>query len=44
MSSHIDDEKVLEKLFGLRLKNIELNGLPVYDDRYIKTEIRTYGD
>ena len=26
------------------LKNIELNALPVYDDRYIKTSIRTYGD
>ena len=25
------------------LKNIELNILPVYDDRYIKTKIRTYG-
>ena len=24
------------------LKNIELNTLPVYDDRYIKTNIRTY--
>ena len=24
------------------LKNIELNALPVYDDRYIKTKIRTY--
>ena len=26
------------------LKNIELNVLPVYDDRYLKTKIRTYGD
>ena len=26
------------------LENIELNSLPVYDDRYIKTKIRTYGD
>ena len=25
-------------------KNIELNVLPVYDGRYIKTKIRTYGD
>ena len=24
------------------LKNIELNTLPVYDDRYIKAKIRTY--
>ena len=23
------------------LKNIELNALPVYDDRYVKTKIRT---
>ena len=26
------------------LKNIELNALPVYDDRYIKTKIITYVD
>ena len=26
------------------LKNIDLNALPVYDHRYIKTKIRTYGD
>ena len=26
------------------LKNIELNTLPVYDDRYIKTKIKTYDD
>ena len=26
------------------LNNIEVNALPVYDDRYIKTKIRTYGD
>ena len=26
------------------LKNIKSNALPVYDDRYIKTKIRTYGD
>ena len=25
-------------------KNIELNALPVYDDGYIKTKIRTYTD
>ena len=24
------------------LKNTELNALPVYDDRYIKSKIRTY--
>ena len=32
------------KLFGRRLKKIELNALLVYDDRYIKTKIRTYSD
>ena len=35
------------KQIGLRLKtykNIELNSLPVYDDRYIKIKVRTYGD
>ena len=25
-------------------KNIKLNALPVYDDRYIKTKIRRHGD
>ena len=25
-------------------KNIELNALPVYDDRFIKTKIRVYGE
>ena len=49
MSFRIDDQKLLKniKLFELRLKvlkNIELNALPVFDDRYIKTKIRTYGD
>ena len=45
ISFHIDDEKLLKniKLLGLRLKN-EWNALPVYDDRYIKTKIRTYSD
>ena len=35
------------KLFGLRLKTlkkVKLNPLSVYDDRYIKTKIRRYGD
>ena len=39
----IDDEKLLEKYKAIwtkieDLKNIELNALPVYDDRYIKTK------
>ena len=45
----IDDEKLLEKHKTVRTKiedseTIELNSLPVYDDRYIKTKIRTYSD
>ena len=49
MSFHIDDEKLLEKYKAIwtkieDLKNIEFNALPVYDDRYIKPKIRTYGD
>ena len=48
MSFHIDDEKLLEKYNSIwtkieDLKNIELNALPVYDDRYRKNKIRTYG-
>ena len=47
MSFRIDKEKLLEKYKAIwikveDLKNIELNALPVYDDRYIKTKIRTY--
>ena len=26
------------------LRNIKLNALPVYDDRYIKSKIKIYGD
>ena len=49
MSFHIDNEKLLEKYKAIwtkikDLKKIKLNALPVYDDRYIKTKIRTYGD
>ena len=49
MSLCINDEKLLEKYKANwtkieDLKNIELNILPVYDDRYIKSKIRTYGD
>ena len=42
MSFHIDDEKLLEK-YKVIWTNTELNALPVFDDRYIKTKIRTYG-
>ena len=49
MSFHIDDEKLLEKYKAIwtqieDLKNIELDALPVYDNKYIKTKIKTYGD
>ena len=49
ISFHIELEKLLEKYKVIwtkieDLKNIELNALPVYDDRYIKTKMRTYGD
>ena len=37
MSFHINNEKLLEKQIE-ELKNIELNALPVYGDRYIKTK------
>ena len=43
-SFRIDNKMVLEKYKTIwtkikDLKNIELNPLPVYDDRYIKTSI-----
>ena len=46
-SFHIDDDTLLEKYKTIwakieDLENIELNALPVYDDRYIKTKIKTY--
>ena len=49
MSFGIDDTKILEKHKATwpkieSLKNTELNALPVYDDRYIKTIIKTYSD
>ena len=49
MSFPIDDEKLLEKYKAIwtkieNLKNVKLNTSPVYDDMYIKTKIRTFGD
>ena len=49
MSSRIDDNKLLEKYKTIwtkieDLQNIKSNALQVYDDRYIKTKIRVYGD
>ena len=48
MSFSINDEKLLKKYKIIwtkieHLKKIKLNALPVSDDRYIKTKIRTYG-
>ena len=48
ISFHIEVEKLWEKYKVIwtkieDLKNIELNALPVYDDRYIKTKIGTCG-
>ena len=49
MSFRIDDEKLLQKYKAIwtnieDLKNIKLNVLPVCDNRYMKTKIRTYDD
>ena len=49
MSFRINDGKLLQKYRPVwtkieDLKHIELNALPVYDDKYIKTKLRTYGD
>ena len=49
MSFCIDNDKLLErcKTVWTRIKNVEdikLNALPVYDDRYIKDQVRTSGD
>ena len=49
MSFRIDDEKLLEKYKTIwtkieDLKNIDLDVLPVHDNRYIKTKIRTHGE
>ena len=49
MSFRIGDYKLLEKHTAIwikieDLKNIELNALPVYDDRYIKIKITAYSD
>ena len=46
MSFSIDDQKLFRKIqnyLDLKedLKNIKLNALKVYDDRYIKTKIGT---
>ena len=48
MPFRIENEKILEKYKAIsskieNLKNIELIAMPVYDDKYIKINIRTYG-
>ena len=42
MQNHLDLK--LFTIIFLDLKNIEFNTLPVYDERYIKSKIKTYGD
>ena len=49
MPFRINDEKLLEKYKTNwtkieNLKKNKLNALPVYDDSYMKTKIKTYGD
>ena len=49
MSFRIDNEKLLKKCKAIwtkieDFKKIKLNTLPVYDERYIKNKLRTYGD
>ena len=49
MSFHMDGDKLLKKYKTIWIKiedltNFVLNALPVYDDRYIKNKMRTYGD
>ena len=48
MSSHMDDDKLLEKyktvlnkIENLKIKSIVLNALPTYYDSYIKTKTIT---
>ena len=49
MAFRRDNKKLIEKYKAIwtkieDFKNIESNAIPVYDDKYIKTKIRTYGD
>ena len=49
MSFRIDHENLSENYKAIwakikDLSNIELNALPVYDDRYVKIKIRAFGD
>ena len=49
MPFRMNDEKLLEKYKAIwtkikDLKNTELNTSSVFDNRYIKNKIKTYGD
>ena len=49
MSLLVDGDKLLEKQKSIQnkienLRNIELNALPTYDDGYINTKMKTFGD
>ena len=49
MSLCVDDDRLLEKYETIwtkigGLQNIKLNALSIYDDRYIKTKIITFGN
>ena len=49
MSFHIEDDKLLEKYKSIWTKieglwNIKFSFLTVYENRYLKTKIRAYGD
>ena len=49
LMSFCKDDKLSEKYKAIwtkieNLKNIEVNTLPVYDNRYVKPKIRAYGD
>ena len=49
LSLRINEEKLLEKYKTIwtKIKDLKITGLialPVFDDRYIKTKVRAYGD
>ena len=47
MCLSIDDDDILQKYQTISttdLRNIESDALPIYDDRYLKTKITTYGE
>ena len=46
ISFRIDDEKLLQKYKAIctKIEDFKLNILPLCDDRYIKTKVKTFGD